>query len=75
MSADRLTEQELTEMAAAYRCGVPEGYAYGDALRLLAEVERLHKLEVAVRYYHNGHGYIERSERWQAVRAILEGKE
>ncbi len=39
---------------------------------LLAEVERLHRLETAVRHYHEGHGYIERSQRWQAVRLLLE---
>ncbi len=39
---------------------------------LKAEVERLHRLETAVRHYHEGHGYIERSQRWQAVRALLE---
>ncbi len=39
---------------------------------LLEEVERLRKLEAAVRHYHEGHGYIERSQRWQVVRALLE---
>ncbi len=43
-----------------------------DTVALLAEVERLHRLETAVRHYHEGHGYIERSQRWQAVRALLE---
>ncbi len=42
---------------------------------VLKEVERLRGLEIAVRHYHEGHGYIERSQRWQAVRALLEGQQ
>ena len=56
-----------------YRNAEFVAHAHQDVPWLLAEVERLHKLEAAVRYYHNGHGYMERSERWQAVMAILEG--
>ncbi len=72
MSEDRLIELRRLVQNADH--GEDVRLDRDDLDWLLTEVERLHELEVAVRYYHNGHGYIERSGRWQAVRTILEAK-